>query len=133
MNLNEPCRLTDKQIEAFKVKNLINNEYICETAGFVPLEVKFKRFEQAGIRQQLHAADYTSSDYRDMYLNPDYQVYPEDEIEDVEEKFRALQAHINEVKKSAIAREAAKAEKLSSAASAAEDKTKQSPSIDTVE
>lgn len=98
MNLNEPCRLTDKQIESFKVKKLINNEYICETAGFVPLEVKFKRFEQAGIRQQINASDYTSSDYRDMYLNPDYQVYPDDEIEEVEAKFIALHNHIEEVK-----------------------------------
>lgn len=104
MTLNEPCRLTDKQIEAFKVKKLINNEYICETAGFVPLEVKFKRFEQAGIRQQLNAADYTSSDYRDMYLNPDYQVYPDDEIEDVEAKFKALHDHIQEVKAKAKAK-----------------------------
>lgn len=122
-----------KQLEANLVKDFKHNEYICETAGFVPLEVKFKRFEQAGIRARISSSDYTSSDYRDMYLNPDYQVYPDDEIEDVEESFRALHDHIEKVKKRASAREATKAEKLTSAAAAAEVKTKQSSSVDTEE
>lgn len=125
--------LTPQQAEACKVKEFKHNEYICETAGFVPLEVKFKRLDQAGMRAQIQASDFTSSDYRDMYLNPDYQIYETDEIEDMEEKFRALHDHIQEVKKRAVAREAAKAEKLTSAAAAAEVKTKQSPSVDTAE
>lgn len=100
--------LTPKQAEACKTKEFKHNEYICETAGFVPLEVKFKRLEQAGMRAQIQAKDFTSSDYRQMYLNPDFQIYESDEIEDMEENFRALQAHIQEVKKAAIAREYAK-------------------------
>ena len=42
--------LDAKQIEKLSNPKMEHNEYICETAGFVPLEVKFKRFEQAGIR-----------------------------------------------------------------------------------
>lgn len=106
MKFYEIEKLSPKQVQEFKSPMSVHNEYICETAGFVPLEVKFKRFEQAGIRAQISASDYTSSDYRDMYLNPDYQVYPDDEIEEVEEKFKALHAHIQEVKKAASERAA---------------------------
>lgn len=135
MKFYEIEKLSPKQAEEFKSPMLVHNEYICETAGFIPLEVKFKRFEQAGIRAQISASDYTSSDYRDMYLNPDYQVYPDDEIEEVEEKFRALHAHIQEVKKAAADRTAARSEasKIDSAAAAAVVETKKSPSIDTEE
>lgn len=73
------------------------NPVIVETAGFVPLEVKMKRFEQAGLRAQFREQDFDSQDYRDMYLNPDVIIYPSDDLEQVQEKLN-LQAQIyNEI------------------------------------
>ena len=104
MKYYEIEKLSDKQVEALANKDLKHNEYICETAGFEPLEVKFKRFEQAGLRAQFNTSEFTSSDYRDMYLDPDFQIYPGDELEDIEVKTAALHRHIQEVKERAIAR-----------------------------
>lgn len=67
------------------------NKVIVETAGFVPLEVKFKQFEQNGIINQLHNSDFTSSDYRDMYLHEDFDITPEDDLEEAHEKLQKLQ------------------------------------------
>lgn len=68
------------------------NPCIVETAGFVPLEVKFKQFEQNGLRVQFTEDEFTSSDLRDIYLNPDLQVYPGDDLIDIEQKLAAQQA-----------------------------------------
>lgn len=65
------------------------NKIITETAGFVPLEVKFKRFEQAGIRAQFNESEFTSTDYREMYLTPNTEIYPNDDLETVLEKLAA--------------------------------------------
>ena len=72
------------------------NEYITETAGFVPLEVKLKQFEQNGLRAQFNESEFTSSDYRDMYLNPDFEIYPGDELEEVQEKVELQRKYIIE-------------------------------------
>lgn len=62
------------------------NERIVETAGFVPLEVKFKQFEQAGIRAQLVSSDFDAQDMRDIYFGENNIIYPDDDIEVVNEK-----------------------------------------------
>lgn len=69
------------------------NPLIVETAGFIPLDVKFKRFEQAGVKAQFHVSEFTSSDYRDMYLGPNTEIYPTDDLETILEK-EALQEQI---------------------------------------
>lgn len=69
------------------------NPIIVETAGFIPLEVKFKRFEQAGLKAQFNASEFTSSDFRDMYLGPNTEIYPNDDLETILEK-EALQEKI---------------------------------------
>lgn len=66
------------------------NPLIVETAGFIPLEVKFKRFEQAGLKSQFSATEFTSSDYREMYLGPNTEIYMTDDFEEITEKL-ALQ------------------------------------------
>lgn len=104
MKYYEISKLSEKQVEALKPKKMKHNEYICETAGFVPLEVKFARFEQAGIRAQFNSSEFTSTDYRDMYLDPDFQIYPSDDIEDIEAKTIALRHHIEEVKARVMAK-----------------------------
>lgn len=77
-----------------------NNKYITETAGFVPLEVKLAQFEQNGLRAQFQVQDFDSNDYRDMYLNPDFNITPEDDFEDVEEKLQMQREFIDKLKKS---------------------------------
>lgn len=69
---------------------LDDNPYIVETAGFVPLDVRFKQMEQAGIQAQFNAEDFTVQDWRDIYFGEDTEIYSTDEIEDVERKL-ALQ------------------------------------------
>lgn len=88
-----------KQLEHLCSKFPEGNKYICETAGFIPLDVKFKQYEQNGMIASFLASDFTSSDYREMYMNPDFEIYPEDDLEDINEKRIALYNHIEEVKK----------------------------------
>lgn len=73
------------------------NPVIVETAGFVPLEVKFKRFEEAGIRAQFSESEFTSSDLRDIYLHPDFSLNQYDDLEEIERKEAARQAYIEQL------------------------------------
>ena len=73
------------------------NEDIVETAGFVPLEVRFKQMEQAGYRARFFESEFTSKDVSDMYLNhPEFDITPEDDIEDAMQKIMLRQAYINQ-------------------------------------
>lgn len=91
--------LTESQVEKLGADLSKNNDYITETAGFVPLEVKLRQFEQNGLIAQFQVSDFDSNDYREMYLNPDYNITPEDDFEDVEEKIRARNEFIEQYKK----------------------------------
>lgn len=88
--------MTDKEVVSLGA-DLGDNPVIVETAGFVPLEVKLKRFEQAGQIMQFNTSEFTANDYRELYLNPDFQIYPDDDLEDVEEKLAGLRAYQAEV------------------------------------
>lgn len=79
-----------------------HNEYITETAGYIPLEVKLKQFEQNGVIAQFQQSDFTSHDYREMYLNPDFDITPEDDFEEVEEKIKAKNEFILQYQKSKV-------------------------------
>lgn len=61
------------------------NEYIVETAGFVPLSVKFKQFEQNGYIAKFNVDDFDSSDYNSLYAN-DVLIGPEDDEFDIADK-----------------------------------------------
>lgn len=61
------------------------NEYIVETAGFVPLSVKFKQFEQNGYIAKFNADDFDSSDYRSLYTD-DVLIGPDDDEFDIADK-----------------------------------------------
>lgn len=89
-------RLTQKEIGFADLSE--NNDVIVETAGFVPLEVKFKRFEQNGLIAQFNESEFTSSDLRDIYLTPDFEISPEDDFEEVQEKLIAQQNYIIQLK-----------------------------------
>lgn len=82
------------------------NPCIVETAGFVPLEVRFKQFEQNGLRAQFTEDQFTSNDLRQIYLSPDLQIYPGDDLIDIEEKLdaqRELMIKIQKEKAEALA------------------------------
>lgn len=60
---------------------------VTETAGFEPLEVRFKKMEQAGFRAQFFESDFDSADLREIYLHhPEFTIQEGDELEDVIEK-----------------------------------------------
>lgn len=61
------------------------NEYIVETAGFVPLAVKFKQFEQNGYIAKFNVDDFDSSDYNSLYQD-DVLIGPDDDEFDVADK-----------------------------------------------
>lgn len=88
---------SEKIVENDWTTNKDTNPLIVETAGFIPLEVKFKRFEQNGIRAQFFASEFTSSDYRDMYLSPDLSINLGDDLEDVQMKFELQEQRRNEI------------------------------------
>lgn len=97
--------MTPKEVEASCiVLKPEENPYICETAGFIPLEVKFKRFELAGQVAKINASEFTSQDYRDMYMCPDFEIYPDDDPEEIFEKAQLLRKHIAEIKIQAMQR-----------------------------
>lgn len=71
--------------ETFTSSKELNPE-IVETAGFIPLEVKFKQFEQNGLQAQFSTSEFSSQDYRDMYLGPNTEILPTDDLEEIQEK-----------------------------------------------
>lgn len=74
-----------------------DNPVIVETAGFVPLDVKLKRFEQSGQLMQFQTSEFTANDYRELYMNPDFDITPDDDYEDVQEKLEGLKQYQAEV------------------------------------
>lgn len=61
------------------------NEYIVESAGFVPLAVKFKQFEQNGYIARFNVEDFDSSDYATLYQD-DVLIGPDDDEFDIADK-----------------------------------------------
>lgn len=76
------------------------NPLIVETAGFVPLEVKFKMFEKNGILRKVHEENsYTSEELRQLYLDPNLSINQYDDIETIVEKqarFELLKQSLSE-------------------------------------
>ena len=94
------------EIDKFSSKDVVqlsavlpeqDNLDITETAGFIPLSVKFKKFQEQGILLQFQQSEFTSSDIRELYNTPDFEIYPDDDFEDIQEKLFNRQQYINEV------------------------------------
>lgn len=63
------------------------NPLIVETAGFVPLEVKFKQLERNGLLRKISEENsYTPDELRQLYLDPNLTINEYDDIETVMEK-----------------------------------------------
>lgn len=81
---------------------------IVETAGFVPLAVRFKQMEQAGYRARFSENEFTSRDISDMYLNhPEFDITSEDDFEEAQEKIMLRQQYIKFVQEKVKNRNAA--------------------------
>lgn len=110
-----------------------NNEVIVEDAGFIPLDVKFKRFEQAGIAMQFQTSEFTSNDMRNLYANPDFEIYPDDEFEEVQEKLAAYNAYrikyMQDNKLGAFAESKSPSQQAERASSAGQETTKKEETL----
>lgn len=118
--------LTDKWITK-DGKPAKGNEYIVETAGFVPLSVKFKQFEQNGYIAKFNVDDFDSSDYNSLYQD-DVLIGPDDDEFDIADKIALFKerklAILNEKSKLAETNEAERNEvKRSEVSQASQDKT----------
>lgn len=118
--------LTDKWITK-DGKPAEGNEYIVETAGFVPLSVKFKQFEQNGYIAKFNVDDFDSSDYNSLYQD-DVLIGPDDDEFDIADKIALFKerklAILNEKAKLAETNEAERNEvKRSEVSQASQDKT----------
>lgn len=81
--------LTDSEIlenQAQFTKDKELNPVVVETAGYVPLDVRFKQMEQAGIRAQFFASEFTSDELRNVYFGENTEIYPGDDLEEIQEK-----------------------------------------------
>lgn len=78
-------------------------EDIVETAGFVPLAVRLKQMEQNGYVAQFQQSDFDSQDMRDIWFNPDFEILPGDELEEVQAKIHARNEFIAQIKASRAA------------------------------
>lgn len=101
---------SEKELAESPFNDKDNNAYITETAGFVPLVVKFKRFIENGQVAQFHESDFTSSDWRELYAtNPELDISPDDEFDEVQEKLSLRE----ELRQQILARKAKSDEELS--------------------
>lgn len=74
------------------------NERVVETAGYVPLEVRMKQMEQAGLRQQFVMGDLSPDDLRAAWLSQDFEITPDDELEEVLAKTAARNEFLEKLK-----------------------------------
>lgn len=74
------------------------HEQLVETAGFVPLEVRFQRLVESGQRVQLQAQEFDSVDMRKLYLDDEFRIEPDDELEDIYEKMNARKAFMESLR-----------------------------------
>lgn len=74
------------------------SDIVTETAGFVPLEVRFQKLIENGIKLQLNAKEFDSVDMRKLYLDDEFRVEPDDELEDIQVKLDKRAAFLADFK-----------------------------------
>lgn len=88
-----------KVIPNFKSKDLIgavlSDVNICETAGFVDLETRFKRMEQNGIVANFFSHQFDTQDMRQIFLGDETEIYADDDEATVTKKL-ALQENLRQ-------------------------------------
>lgn len=69
---------------------ILSDVNICETAGFVDLETRFKRMEQNGYVANFFSHQFDTKDMRDIFLGDETEIYADDDEDTVARKL-ALQ------------------------------------------
>lgn len=86
------------------VVDLKDNDYIVETAGFVPLSVRFKQFTENGVVSRLRAEQYDTdlpvSELENAFKMSEFDVNDDDDIFTATDKINARRNYIAELKKS---------------------------------
>ena len=84
--------------------DLQENDYLVETAGFVPLSVRFKQFTENGIMSRLRAEQYDTdlpiSELENAFQMSEFDVNDDDDIFTAADKLKARKNYIAELKKS---------------------------------
>lgn len=65
------------------------NPYIVETAGFVPLQIRFKQLQEAGYRQRLYHEQFDGTDIEVIEKNAEFDILAGDDLETVLRKQQA--------------------------------------------
>ncbi len=116
---------------------LEDNIYQVETAGFVPLSVRFKQFTENGIISRLRAEQYDTdlpiSELENAFKMSEFDINDDDDIFTATDKISARQNYIAELKKSYSDLSAKKeAEKVGNNSTSTEVNNVQEPVIDKV-
>ncbi len=86
------------------VVDLKDNDYLVETAGFVPLSVRFKQFSENGIVSRLRAEQYDTdlpiSELERAFKLSEFDITDDDDIFTATEKLNARKNYIAKLKKS---------------------------------
>ena len=82
---------------------LKDNDYLVETAGFVPLSVRFKQFTENGIVSRLRSEQFDTdlpiSELENAFQMSEFDVTDDDDIFTATEKINARKDYIAELKK----------------------------------
>lgn len=65
------------------------NPCIVEDAGYIPLSVRFKKYQEDGIINKLREENFESHALVEAYNNPDFNINFDDDLEDVMQKLSA--------------------------------------------
>lgn len=131
--------MVQKQIDyrSCPTVELENNDYLVETAGFVPLSVRFKQFTENGIVSRLRAEQYDTdlpvSELENAFKMSEFDINDDDDIFTATEKINARKNYIAELKKSYSDLSAKKeAEKVGNNSTSTEASNVQEPVIEQV-
>ena len=91
---------------------LKDNDYLVETAGFVPLSVRFKQFTENGIVSRLRSEQFDTdlpiSELENAFQMSEFDINDDDDIFTATEKINARKNYIAELKKNYSAASAQK-------------------------
>lgn len=85
-----------------KFSAALSDVNICETAGFVDLETRFKRMEQSGYVAQFYSSQFDVNDMREIYLGDDTAIYADDDEETVARKLALQERKKIEIQKAIL-------------------------------
>lgn len=81
------------------------NEDLVDITSYVPLDLRLKQLERAGVRARLRSTEFSISELRQIYDNHELEYNADDDLEDVldkETKRRELIAQILKSKQSSV-------------------------------